>query len=234
MLRGVVFDLDGTLVDCFSLHYKAASEVFSEMFDLEFPRQHLKKHYGLSTKEIARKFFEKSGAVISNEKLDEYVSRRRERIIELIQTDGVLLLAGALKLLTELSKKKLKLGIATSNTVEATSAILGSSEIDCFFDTVVSRGDVSAGKPEPDFFLIAANELKLNPSDCVAVEDSVYGVLAAQKAEMKVVGVTSGFHAYEQLKPYSNLVVQGLKDLDYDTLSGLFTSSTKALDLFVP
>jgi HAD superfamily hydrolase (TIGR01509 family) len=191
-------------------------------FGLNFTREHLMKYYGMSTRRIAKKFFELEGASVSDEQLEEYVKSRRGKVIELIEESGVSPMPGALRLLAEMKLRKLKIGLATSNTRETANAILEAAKIGEYFNAVVTREDVERGKPEPDIFLEAANRLEVAPNDCVVVEDSVYGVTAARKAGMKVVGVSTGFHRDDELKPNSILVVHALSELSVARLSDLF------------
>ena len=120
------------------------------------------------------------------------VAQEKEIIYRSLATaEGVPLLPGVFVLLEDLHRKHIKQALASSAPRENIDLILGMHGLDRFFQATVSAADVTAGKPDPQVFLIAARRLEAEPVRCVVIEDAVAGVAAGKAAGMKVVAVTT-------------------------------------------
>jgi len=122
--------------------------------------------------------------------------------------------------LAELKSAGIKMAIASSATVADIDFILNKIPIRADFEAIIDGSRVSKGKPNPQIFLKAAEDLKARPEDCVVFEDSLAGIKAANAAGMKVVGITTG-HKAGQLQP-SNLVIDDYSTLTVQMLAALF------------
>ena len=122
--------------------------------------------------------------------------------------------------LTELKDAGIKMAIASSATVADIDFILDKIPIRQDFEAIIDGSRVSKGKPNPQIFLKAAQDMKARPEDCVVFEDSLAGIKAANAAGMKVVGITTG-HSAAQLQP-SNLVIDDYTTLTVQKLAALF------------
>lgn len=127
---------------------------------------------------------------------------------------------GLENLLIELKDAGVKLAMASSATVDDIDFILSHVPVRQYFNVIIDGNRVSKGKPNPQIFLKAAADLGMKPEDCVVFEDSIAGIKAANAAEMKVVGVTTG-HPAEKLQP-SNLVIKDFTELNPQKLAALF------------
>ncbi|MBD3388064.1 MAG: HAD-IA family hydrolase [Candidatus Altiarchaeales archaeon] len=214
----VIFDLDGTLVDLFELHLRGFQELVSEEYGLEFAREDLESHYGRTAEEIARTFFEEKG--VEDVDYDDFVVKRRRKVVENLSTCE--LLPGAVEILDSLKNAGFKLALATANTPDTGKAILDACRVREYFNAEVYRSEGLKSKPEPDIFLKAAEELDAKPSDCVVLEDSVFGVQAAKSAGMKVIAVTTGTHTKEELERQKpDLIVESLEEVKVETVKGV-------------
>ena len=110
--------------------------------------------------------------------------------------------------------------MASSATMEDIDFILNKIPIRGDFEAIIDGSRVSKGKPNPQIFLKAAEELKARPEDCVVFEDSLAGIKAANAAGMKVVGITTG-HTADQLQP-SGLIINDYTELTVQKLAALF------------
>ena len=122
--------------------------------------------------------------------------------------------------LTELKDAGIRMAIASSATVGDISFILNKIPIRGDFETIIDGSRVTKGKPNPEIFLKAAEDLKAAPEDCVVFEDSLAGIKAANAAGMKVVGITTG-HTAAELQP-SNLVIDDYTQVTAEKLAALF------------
>lgn len=187
--RGVVFDLDGTLVDNMPIHEEAFF-AFIDRHDL--PRLTEKdrgRFEGRRNRDIfpdlfGRPLSEAEQAAFSEEKEALYRELSRGRLQPL---------PGLLPLLDRLEAAGLPIAIATSAPAENVPHTLGELDLLRRLPRVVRGDEVPRGKPHPDVFLEAARRIGVPPADCLAFEDAPLGILSARGAGMRVVGVTTSF-----------------------------------------
>lgn len=184
MIKAVIFDMDGVLINSQETHYKADIMALSECgfnVDLSF----VMKGAGTSTLERFSKWKNELGY----EKDAKEVSIRREEMMkELLINDGVDGVKGAKELLMDIKKNNIKTAVASSSAYDLIYTVidaLGEREL---FDKILSGEDVENGKPAPDVFLKAAELLGVEPSECIVIEDSTNGVKAGVAAGMRVLG----------------------------------------------
>jgi len=129
---------------------------------------------------------------------------------------------GVRELLDGLLEEDFTLGVATSNTRNIGEAIIEASGLSDLFSASAFRDPSIRGKPAPDIFLMAANLLGADPADCVAFEDSIFGVQAAKTAGMKVVGTATGTHTYDELlREEPDRLVHDLTEISVEDVLGL-------------
>ena len=180
----VLFDLDGTLVDSMWM-WKEIDIEYLGRFGYTCPPDLQKIIEGMSFSETAEYF--KSRFRIPDS-IDEIKAAWIQMSIEKYRNE-VTLKPGALRLLQYLEHTGKKAGIATSNGRDMVDAVLESLQIRPYFQVIATACEVAAGKPAPDIFLKAAEELGVDPRYCVGVEDAEAGVQAIKSAGMFAVGV---------------------------------------------
>ena len=217
-MAAVIFDLDGTLVDLFELHFQGFRKVIFDDYGLDFRPSDLKPHYGKAGEEIARIFFEANG--VDGVDYIRFAEKRRRWVTE--HMDACAPLPGAKRLLDELKAAHVPIALGTSNPRDIGMAILKACGLDGHFQYEAYREPNVPGKPAPDVFLKAARGLNVRPSECIVVEDSVHGVLAAKAAGMRVVAVATGTHTTDELKAYTpDKVVKDLASLSSGEMLGM-------------
>jgi HAD superfamily hydrolase (TIGR01509 family) len=194
-MQGIVFDLDGTLVDSVYEHVLAWREALDgEGIELSVWRIHRK--VGVSGGLLANALLRETGRDVTTRQAERLNRSHAEAYIR--RSDRVRALPGAPELLTLLTELSVPWAIATSGsraTAGPAIASLGVPE-----DVpVVTRDEVSRAKPDPDLFLAAADRLRLEMNDVVVVGDSVWDLLAAQRARALGVGLLSGGYGEEEL-----------------------------------
>jgi HAD superfamily hydrolase (TIGR01509 family) len=112
---------------------------------------------------------------------------------------------------------KLKLGIASSAQKRLIDYILEKFEIKQLFDSVISADDITHGKPNPEILPVCARKLKVNPAECLVVEDSRLGVQAAKTAGMKCLGYRNPDNGKQDLSK-ADLITDDLSKLDIQKL----------------
>ncbi len=212
MIRAMIFDLDGTLVQTEKLkalsYAKAAVELCPYSLEEKDLIEAFKQVVGLSRREVARYLVERFDlADRANERLEEfgvttawqaYVQVRLGIYQELLADPEVILRnqwPHNVALLQEARQAKCKIGLATMSHCEQANRVLEILSLQDAFDFVATRDDVDRGKPDPEIYLLAASELSVDPADCLVIEDSPSGVKAALAAGMHVVAVATPFTA---------------------------------------
>jgi beta-phosphoglucomutase len=183
MLRGMVFDMDGVIINSHPAHRKAWQEFLGTLgrsvseADLDFILE------GRKRQDILRHFL----GEMSNLELQEYGKRKNEffqRIAEEIAP-----VSGLVEFLQDLEQCGMPAGVATSASEHRTRLTLERLDLARYFQVVVTGDDVAEGKPNPAIYQTAASLLNLPPEDLLALEDAPRGVEAAISAGMRCVGV---------------------------------------------
>jgi len=213
LLKGVIFDMDGVVVNTVPLHFKAWKKMFSE-----YGRKFTFKDYELKVDGIPRI----SGArailpELSEERLKKAASKKQKYLLEFLKKEGVKVHLDAIYLIKNLKKNKIKRVIISSS--KNCLYILKKAKINKLFDVIITGNNIKKGKPHPDIFLLAAKRAGLKTKECVVIEDAVLGIIAAKRAKMKTVGIDR-YGKPARLKQ-ANLTVNNLKKLTLSKLERL-------------
>ncbi|MCC6182999.1 MAG: hexitol phosphatase HxpB [Bacteroidia bacterium] len=188
MLRGikaVIFDMDGVLIDSEPLWRRVMIQSFNEI-GIPLTEEDCKTTTGSRFIEVIKYWFEKYQFHTLNPK--DFEDLVVSRLCELIKIEGKLM-PGVIKVLDFLKNKSFKLAIATSSNEKLLKTVITELNIQSYFHTTCSAEYLKYGKPHPEVFLNCANNLGVIPSQCLVIEDSVNGVIAAKAAQMKVIVV---------------------------------------------
>ena len=209
MIKGVISDMDGVILDSEKLYVRFWCEAGN------FYGYPMQKFHALSIRSMARPF--------AIEKLQGYFGAEfdydsvREKRIELmdayVSQHGIEAKKGAQKLLGFLKENGYKVALATATPAQRAEEYLRRVDLLKYFDYVASARMVKNGKPKPDIYLFAAEKLGLKPEECLALEDSVNGVRSAAAAGCKTVLVPDLDNPEEQLKPLLYGTADGLEDV---------------------
>lgn len=177
-INAVLFDMDGLVLDTEKLYTRFWMEAANELgypmtFEQGLGMRSLNRNAG------AAKLKSYFGESIDYDKVR---SKRIELMDAFVEKEGVYLKPGIHELLDYLKEKGIKTAIATSSPIERTVKYLSSVHIEKRFDELISGYMVEKGKPEPDIYLYAAEKLGVKPEDCMVLEDSPAGILAAFRA----------------------------------------------------
>ena len=192
-----LFDLDGTLVDSVYQHVLAWREALTaEGIELSVWRIHRK--IGMSGGLFSRMLLRETGYLIDAERID-MLRRLHAAAFNRVAAD-IQLLPGARELLSYLTHAGIPWAIATSGRLETARPLLEKLDIDVGRIPIVTRDQVKYGKPDPDLFLAAAARLQVGIEGALVVGDSVWDMLAAQRARALGVGLLSGGYGREELE----------------------------------
>ena len=210
MIRAVIFDLDGTLVQTERLKAVSYARAVIDLCPFQTSEEEVvesfKEVVGLPRREVARALVERFDLEdAAGARMDEFglatawqvLVQIRLRHYEAMLADPDVLRDSRcphnLQLLHEAKRAACKLGLATMSHCPQVQRVLEVLALSDAFDMVASRDDVENGKPDPEIYLLVARELAVSPEDCLVVEDSPTGVEAALAAGMACIAVTSEF-----------------------------------------
>jgi beta-phosphoglucomutase len=183
----VIFDLDGVIVDTAKYHYLAWRKLANKLgFDFTEEQNELLK--GVSRVKSLEILLEIGGVTLSDAEKEQYMFEKNENYLSYItKMDQSELLPNMKSILEHLKNKgvSIALGSASKNA----KLILDTTDITSYFDAIVDGNKVSAAKPDPEVFLLAAKLLNKNPDECIVVEDAQAGIQAANDAKMMSIGI---------------------------------------------
>ena len=213
---GVIFDMDGVLVDSSRAHLEAWVEL-GNRHKRQFTQALFERTFGMHNAQILPLWL---GPDFSDEHL-QLLADEKEVIYRDLARKVIEPLEGAVSLVRELFASGCRLAVGSSGPHANVSLILEILGLRDCFQALSTGDDVSHGKPHPEVFLRAAERLQLPSEQCLVVEDAPQGIEAARAAGMAVVAVTSSRPA-DQLP--ADLVVDSLAELNTDKLRSLLGS----------
>ncbi len=216
MIKGVIFDMDGVLLDNVSAHLEAFRR-FGEEQGREVSNEDIYAAFGQKNDAMLASIL---GRELSDQEVERYGRRKEEIYRSLIRSSlGAHVVRGLPALLDRLRAAGLRMAVATSGPIENVDMVLDGLDLRSHFRTIVTGADVEHGKPHPEAFLEAARRLSLPPETCVVFEDSPSGVKAALRAGCRCVALTTT-HRREQLSELGpHLIVDDFRGLELEELA---------------
>jgi len=227
MLRAVIFDFNGVLVDDERIHFRAFQKILGEEGIVLSEADYYARYLGMDDRGCFRASFQASGRELKDAALAELIERKAIYYRTLIDHD-VAIFPGVEKLVATLARS-FPLAIASGALRHEIDLILQKSGLHAFFLVIASAEDVHEGKPDPEIFLRALellNQQQKNSAilsaQCLVIEDSKEGIRAAKRAGMKCLAVTNSYPQSELTQ--ADAVVAGLNEVDVAFLNRLFAA----------
>ncbi len=209
MIDTVIFDMDGTLIDT-EKYYRVCWPKALEAFGFSMTDEQ-----ALGMRSLGRPFAPEHLRKMFGDSVDYHKVRekRKELVEECIRAEGISLKPGAVELLAWLRERGIRTAIATATDMERTERYLKMLGLYEYFDQLISATMVKEGKPSPDIYLYACEQMNRAPQACIAVEDSPNGVTSAYRAGCKVILVPDQTPPEPELQEMLYACVDTLTDI---------------------
>jgi HAD superfamily hydrolase (TIGR01509 family) len=214
MNQVVIFDLDGLLARTEELHSEAWRATFRNI-GIDVSEDEYADHWIRQGKGHLGYLTEK------NHQVDPapLIMQKSQRFTKLVD-ERLEPMPGALRLLAELQRHHVKLGLASASRRASVELILTRLGMASYFERVVAFEDAPRQKPYPDPFLLVASYFNVNPNECVVLEDAEKGVLAAFNAGMKCIAIPNHLTSHNDFSK-ATLVVSSLEELTWERIRDL-------------
>ena len=217
MLKAVLFDMDGVIVDTEPLHHKAYLMMFEEVgIDVSKERYH--GFTGQSTRGIC----EQLCIHFNLKQQPEALARiKRNNFTKLFFEDEDLqLIEGVSKLISQYYNNGLTLVLASSASMITIKNITKRFDLDCYFKDKLSGANLKASKPHPEIFINAAKAANAQPNECIVIEDSTNGILAAKRAGIYCIAYKS-VNSKNQDYSQADKVITNYKEINFKEIEKL-------------
>lgn len=208
MPHGVIFDMDGVLVDSGDPHHESW-QVLARQYGINIPEERFKRTFGRPSRDIIRIIW---GDDVGEDEIQR-IDAEKETVYRDLVRDNLPLMPGCKELLAGLRDAGFILSVATSGPRENLELVLDAGELAEFFTATVNGFDIEHGKPAPDCFLLAAERCGLEPAECVVIEDAPVGVQAGVAAGMPVIALTGTHPSGPLADAGATVTVNKLKDI---------------------
>lgn len=211
MIRAVIFDMDGVLIDSEPMYLKIEWE-FAKTKNPDVKYEELFPMVG-ATKQAAWSVMER--AIHNGQTWQELRTEFKSKIDMFINTDyREIFRPEAREVLQWLKDRGYKMAVASSTQIDVVERVMRDNEIAGYFETLVSGDQFTMSKPDPEIYHFTAKKLGVKEEECLAVEDSDTGILAAFRAGMKIAALyDSRFHFDQHLADYHIKNLKEVKDI---------------------
>lgn len=216
MLKAVVFDMDGVIIDSEPYHLVICLKLFKDL-NINITEDEYNTFTGVSNTSMWTTLKNKYGL---KEKVSELVKLHTEADINYLEENEEKPIPGVVGILESLKNNDIKIALASSSPMEGIKQVLDKFQISEYFQAVISGENLERGKPAPDIFLNAAKMLQVEPEYCTVIEDSNHGVTAAKAAGMKCIGFQNHNSGKQNLEA-ADLIVDSLEELNLDRIKKL-------------
>lgn len=206
MIKAIIFDMDGLMIDSERVTFECYQERLKDM-NLTMDEEFYKTLLGKPIKGIYQRFYDVYG---NDFPIQNVIQDVHQLMAERFETEGVPVKKGLVELLHYLKDNNYKTIVATSSNRDRVDKILAQAKITEFFDDSICGDEVTKGKPNPEVFLKSCQKLGVNVDEAIVLEDSEAGIQASYDANIKVICIPDMKYPEKQ---YEEKTFKILKDL---------------------
>ena len=217
MLKGILFDMDGVLVNNLEVHRAAFAEFFRR-YGVERSFDELSRVFGKGNDDIMGELMPRD--IVERVGIRE-LGYEKEAIYRELYAPIITPQPGLLEFLAESEREGLRCAVGSSGYRANVDFVLDKCHIERYFEAAVAGDEVTRCKPDPEIYLTAAAKLGLKAEECIVFEDAEAGIEAAKRAGMKVVALATTFPREFLETTDADLIINDFRDIDVATLRAL-------------
>ena len=218
---GLIFDVDGVIADTEAVNARASIKVFFDLFGVEgVLREDFEAGLGRGAEEYVKAAARVHGLELTDKQVEQATQLRQEYFLKILSEEPLPPFPGVLELMDEaMQREDFHIAIATSGTLEKSRAVLIAVGVPYQKMVYINGNDVKHKKPDPELFLIAAERIGIEPTQCIVIEDAPNGVQAAKAAGARCIAVTNSTTAAKLAK--ADLICDSLEQISIETIMDL-------------
>lgn len=230
-LKAVLFDFNGVIINDEPLHQKLIEQLLLEENLRPKPEEFREVCLGRSDRACLTELLLRRGRVVSEDYLNGLIARKARAYAQQLATiEKLPSFAGLTDLIFQIRAAQLPMGIVSGALRSEIELVLQRLEIAPYFSVIIGGGDITNSKPDPEGYLLAVDALNqqysalyLDPTECLAIEDTFAGIQAAKAAGMQVVGVANSY-PFHMMQRQANWAVDYLSDLELERVQQVFAA----------
>ncbi|NJR37809.1 MAG: HAD family phosphatase [Leptolyngbyaceae cyanobacterium CSU_1_4] len=234
MLKAVLFDFNGVIINDEPLHEKLLAQILVEENLRANPDEFREVCLGRSDRACLHDLLLRRGRVVSDEYLTGLVARKSRYYQQQLEAlEAVPTYPGLTDLIFKIRVANLTMAVVSGAVRAEIEWVLNSLNLAQYFSVIVAGDDITTSKPDPAGYLLAVDRLNqqnpglaLRPEECLVIEDTFAGIEAGKRAGMKVVGVANSY-PYHMMQRQSNWAVDYLSELELDRVLQVFLGREK-------
>ena len=217
MLKGVLFDMDGVLVNNLEVHREAFMEFFRR-YGVKRTFEDLSRVFGMGNDDIMGELMPRD--VVERVGIRE-LGHEKEAIYREIYAPTITPQAGLVEFLESLKSHNLLCAVGSSGYRLNVNFVLEKCNIEPYFKAIVAGDEVTRCKPDPEIYLTAATKLGLQAEECIVFEDAEAGIEAAKRAGMKVIALATTFSREFLQATDADYIIDDFRDIDIELLQSI-------------
>lgn len=229
VLKAVLFDFNGVIINDEPLHQKLIEQLLIEENLRPKPEEFREVCLGRSDRACLTELWARRGRIVSEDYLNGLIVRKAQAYAQqLAQLDKIPSYPGLTDLIFRVRSTQLSMAVVSGAIRSEIELVLDRLNLANAFSVIVAGDEITVSKPDPTGYLLAVDRLnqlqpnlKLKPSECLAIEDTFAGIRAAKAAGMPVVGVANSY-PFHMMQRVSNWAVDYLSDLELDRVQQVF------------
>ena len=209
MIKAIIFDMDGLMIDSERVTFKCYQEILKGM-NLTMDEEFYKTLLGKPLKGIYQRFYDVYG---NDFPIEDVIKDVHALMAKRFETEGVPIKTGLKSLLEYLKENNYKTIVATSSNRDRVDTILSQAQITDYFDDSICGDEVTKGKPNPEVFLKSCQKLGVNVDEAIVLEDSEAGIQASYDAGIKVICIPDMKYPEKQYEEKTFKILKDLNDV---------------------
>lgn len=216
MLKAVIFDMDGVMIDSEPMHFEVGKKLLGSL-GIKVENDFFTRYVGMANPEMFADIKKKFDIKYS---INELLEKEHVLLLQALDESGIEPISGVKELIFDLASHNVLLAVASSSPRVFIEAVIRKLDLERYFKAVISGEELERSKPAPDIFLEAVKSLGVEPNECVVIEDSAPGVEAACAAGIRCIGFVNPNSGRQDLSK-ATVIVNDMRKLDYRFICGI-------------